>query len=266
MIHYVYKVTDIETGQFYIGSRSTKLNSELDDYLGSWKVWKPKVANLRKEILKDDFNCREDAMKFEAEEITKVINDPLNENYHIPGIGYCVNGRVTVKDKNGKHYSVAIDDPRYLSGEFVMMNKDMVTVKDTNGNVFQVSVFDERYLSGEVMFIQKGYKHTDKALDKIKEKRAVQIIGNRKEETKKKISNKNKLKRGNETSCYNTRWIFNPLTNEKKRIKKDESVPNDWIEGSGSGRIWIINIETKKRKLIRKDEQLPDGWEHTKKV
>lgn len=83
--HYVYKITDSKTKQFYIGSRTCECLPINDDYMGSPSVWSPKDKNrLEKEIIKSDFKTRKDAIEFEAILIEKNIDNELNENYSIP--------------------------------------------------------------------------------------------------------------------------------------------------------------------------------------
>ena len=119
MYHYVYRLDHIETGEFYIGSRSSKYHPTMDKYMGSMVSWKPDKSKLIKKIIKDDFKNREGAIKYEAELITENINDSLNRNFHIPGKGFHTVGLTTVKDLSGNTFNVLVDDPRYLSGELV---------------------------------------------------------------------------------------------------------------------------------------------------
>jgi hypothetical protein len=93
MIHYVYKITDVITNEYYFGSRSSKCNPTEDAYMGSMKVWKPNNNNLIKEILDDTFLTRNDALEYESNIIKNHINDVLNKNYHIPSIGFHTKGR-----------------------------------------------------------------------------------------------------------------------------------------------------------------------------
>jgi len=87
--HYLYKVTDRTTGEYYIGSRTCKCKP-IDDtrYLGSPSTWKPNKKNLIKEILEEGFENREMALEKESELIRKYIDDPLNRNYYIPTRGF----------------------------------------------------------------------------------------------------------------------------------------------------------------------------------
>jgi hypothetical protein len=156
MYHYVYKLEHIETGEFYIGSRSSKRHPTLDNYLGSMKIWKPDKTKLRKIILKSDFSYRESAILFESEEILNNIENSLNRNYHIPSKGFHTNGMVTVRDKNGQTFKVSITDERYLSGELVHNFTGFTNAIDKDGNIFHISTKDPRYLSGELTSLFKG--------------------------------------------------------------------------------------------------------------
>lgn len=156
MYHYVYKLEHIETGEFYIGSRSSQKHPTLDNYLGSMRTWNPDKTKLKKIILKEDFIDRESAISFESQEISNNIKNFLNRNYHIPYVGFHTVGTVTVKDKNGDIFQVSLDDQRYLSGELVGITKGIAIVKDKNGNTFHVSTEDPRYLSGDLVGSTKG--------------------------------------------------------------------------------------------------------------
>lgn len=104
MKHYVYKITDPETNHYYFGSRSCEVNVEEDiEYMGSMKTWKPEdETRLLKEIIKDDFKTREEAIEFESSTIEEHIDDELNENYHIPNKGFHTFGSNEVAKKISK--------------------------------------------------------------------------------------------------------------------------------------------------------------------
>ena len=106
--HYVYKITDPITNEYYIGSRSCN-EIIADNYMGSYYVWKPKdVSRLVKEIIEENFETREDALEYEANLIKSYIDDPLNRNYHIPDknfhntnkIGYWAKHPISDETKN----------------------------------------------------------------------------------------------------------------------------------------------------------------------
>jgi hypothetical protein len=127
MNHYVYRVEDLETGEFYIGSRSTELLPEEDSkYKGSqyyWKLTKDQKDKLEKTIIKSDFSSRTEAVLFEGILIKENFNDPLNRNGTIPDGKYHTKGKAIVKDNDGNILCVDINDERYLNGELVSINK-----------------------------------------------------------------------------------------------------------------------------------------------
>ena len=72
-------------------------------------------------------------------------------------------GKYLMKDKKGNSLGYLYKtDPRYLSGDAVIVKKDNLTtknkvvVKDVNGTVYCVDKDDPRYLSGELVGVNKG--------------------------------------------------------------------------------------------------------------
>jgi len=47
---------------------------------------------------------------------------------------------------------------KHIFGELSSIGKNTITVKDINGNKFRVNKDDPRYLSGELVGINKGIK------------------------------------------------------------------------------------------------------------
>lgn len=119
MNYYIYRVTHIDTGEFYIGSRQCECDPENDSYLGSFKTWQPDTLKLKKEVIEEGFLNRDHAIEREAELIYETINNDLNRNYHIPPDKFHTEGLVPVKDKMQNTFSVSKDNPKYLSGELV---------------------------------------------------------------------------------------------------------------------------------------------------
>lgn len=84
---YIYKVTDKNTGEFYVGSRTCKCPIDKDKYMGSSKYWEdnpPKKDNLFKEVIEYGFKSEEDKFVKESEIINEVFDDPDNVNLHNP--------------------------------------------------------------------------------------------------------------------------------------------------------------------------------------
>jgi len=100
MYHYVYKITDPITNEYYIGSRSCNATPSEDDYMGSYIRWKPEdESRLVKEILSDKFDNRSDAILYEASLIRENIDNELNRNYHIPSERFATAG-IPLTDKH----------------------------------------------------------------------------------------------------------------------------------------------------------------------
>ena len=75
MKHYLYKITNLQTNQFYIGVRSSN-DPTTDKYMGSSSVWNKKwvkenIQYLRKEILDESFLDRKSANLAEVELLKK---------------------------------------------------------------------------------------------------------------------------------------------------------------------------------------------------
>jgi hypothetical protein len=91
--HYVYKLTNPNSGEFYYGSRTCKCNPADDTYMGSMVSWKVDKSKLVKELINTNFETRKDALEYEAKLITENIKHPLNRNYNIPGNEFCNTGK-----------------------------------------------------------------------------------------------------------------------------------------------------------------------------
>lgn len=120
--NYFYKITNNINNHFYYGIHST---DNLDDgYMGSgsrlkFAYKKYGIENFTKEILKF-FDTREECAEYEAEMITEELQTDIN-CYNIAGggDGFASSGTITAKSKDGEYYQISINDPKWLSGEFV---------------------------------------------------------------------------------------------------------------------------------------------------
>jgi len=248
--HYFYKITNNLNGHFYYGVHNT---DNLDDgYMGSgtrlhYAYKKYGIGNFTKEILKF-FDTTKEAFDYESE----VVNENLIKNincYNITngGEGWGFNGLATVKDKNGNTFSVPIDDPRYISGELLPINKNKVTVKDKNGNTFSVSVNDPRYISGELVSNMVGLVHTkDKngniftvAKDdpRYLTHKLIPLYTGTKwtDEQKKKLKEKfanTPHQKGKSNSQYGTKWIYKDnICIKVKKEELDKYINDGWLIG-----------------------------------
>lgn len=177
MYHYVYKLENTETGEFYIGSRSSKCRPSLDKYMGSMCTWDVDKNILKKIIIKDDFLERSDAMLFEIDCIKNNIENPLNRNYNIPGESFHTHNMITVKDNNGKTYLISKDDHRYINGELKFMwvgKKHTETAKEKMSNSAKKRIIPkdvEKERREKISSKLKGVKKSDDFVKKMSESR-----------------------------------------------------------------------------------------------
>lgn len=91
-VHYIYRITHVPTGQFYVGSRTCACAPEMDVYFGSGahSAWlMSEKESCSREIL-GTYPTRGEANVAETELLTRVIDAPL-----------CLNKRVTNPENAG---------------------------------------------------------------------------------------------------------------------------------------------------------------------
>jgi hypothetical protein len=152
------------------------------------------------------------AVKKDGQTFSVKTNDPRYLSGELKSINY---GTVIVKDKNGNNFRVNTNDCKYLSGEYVAVCKGLVLVKDKNSNCLMVHKEDPRYLSGELLHFWTNKKH--------------------KEESKKKIGEKNSLnQKGEKNSNFGKCWIYSLAEKRSISIKKQELenyLKLGWVKG-----------------------------------
>lgn len=79
------------------------------------------------------------------------VDDPEIKQYK-----RCTPGLVTVKDSTGKTMKVAVDDPRYVSGELQHNWKGMVVVYNEHHKAICVPITHPKVVSGEYQRVTKG--------------------------------------------------------------------------------------------------------------
>ena len=202
---YVYKVTDIYTNEYYIGSRKFDGDIMEDKYLGSPYTWKPNVKNLKKVIIQSDFKSMEEAILYERYIIIGCIDDPLNRNYSIPNGRFHRVNLITAISKEGKIVSIHKKDPLF-GVEYFGITKGLVLVRDKGNNIFLISKNDERYLNGELLNNNIFTSHKGE---------------NHKNWNKKQINNgiSQKLVDCSEIESYlNNGWIIGTLQKNKRTV------------------------------------------------
>jgi hypothetical protein len=109
---YIYKMIHPETGEFYIGSRKSKVEPNNDiNYRGSSATWYRQLSKdiiqnvLIKEILDSSISSKEDLNEAEIKWISENIKNPLCKNAHIPGLGFYILG--SFSDEHKKNISLS---------------------------------------------------------------------------------------------------------------------------------------------------------------
>lgn len=130
--HYVYRITNIVAQKHYYGKRNCSTEPKLDlgiKYFSSSKdklfivEQKTNPQNFKYKIIRL-FNTVEEATAFEIRLHNK-FDVGINPSFYNRSkqtstkFSFDGTGTVTVKDINGNASRVSVNDPRYLSGEFV---------------------------------------------------------------------------------------------------------------------------------------------------
>ena len=213
MYYTIYKTTNKINGKIYIGSHKTE---NLDDnYMGSGKylkyaIEKHGIENFDKEIL-FVYDNAQDMWKKEAELVTvEFIAEENTYNLKVGGFGgwdwINENGigqqaaKLGAKQSNISQRYLRENDPEWV--ERCKIKRSIAMKK--------------AYEEGKLVYTNplafKGKTHT--------------------EETKRRIGEKNsKHQTGEGNSQYGTRWIHSLELKQSKRIKKDEPLPDGWVEG-----------------------------------
>lgn len=119
--HYVYKLTDLDTGRFYIGKRSCSFPPDADPYRGSgrWtKEMSAKGVSLHREILAE-FISNEEAIAEEQRQFRIHDNDPLCMNDGLPS-------RLRSKCSNSPYFGTGTENgtvPKFQPSSTVFPSK-----------------------------------------------------------------------------------------------------------------------------------------------
>lgn len=263
MYYTIYKITNLINNKIYIGKHKTlDIN---DSYFGSGKLLKLAIdkygfENFKKEIIymfDNESEMNEKEKELVNEEFVK-SND--NYNMKIGGDGgwdhmigktlvYDENNNIVVIDDyensdknhifkntvmityNGTNKRVSINDPMYLSGEYISIIKNKVQVIDLDNKIISIDIDDERYTSG--LLKHKNYdlmtnsvmmrnKLTNKCefINKLDERRfsdEYELVGGYKKDNVSIIDNDGKVKRIS-TDEYNN-GNYTHITKNKVTVK-----------------------------------------------
>lgn len=211
---------EIETGEFYFGSRTSKLHPTNDCYFGSMKVWKPNKKNLKKIILKEEFNNREDAIEYEKLIIKQFINDPLNRNYNIPHTNFYVHQELF----NYKGHQQGEKNSQY--GTRWIYNTNGVAKKIKKDGIILRGWYPGRTSTSKPYSPGKGQKGENNS------QFGTCWITNGIDT--KKMKKNDSVPLGWKLGCVNKkmvgyRWINNGVIN--KKLKLNNVLPKDWFYG-----------------------------------
>lgn len=239
-IPYTYLIGWSEHNTFYYGRRTAK-NCHPEDlwvkyFTSSKEVKKFRKINGDPDIIqiRKTFPNNPDACKLWECSVLQKMNAQHNPKFLNKRNGdhkWDRTGTVVVKDQEGNIFSVSIDDPRYISGEFVSIIKGKVFVKDKENKCFSVDKNDPRYVSGELVSFKIGNKSTTGYTNEYRKNNGYKTIPGRPKgsrdglETRKKKSETRKGKltvRDKEGNCF-------MVDKNDQRIKSKELI---WISKS----------------------------------
>lgn len=273
--HIIYKTTCDITKRFYYGMHST--NNLKDGYLGSGSELSRSLKKYGREnhsietleFLED----RKSLKKREAEILTEtILHDPMCMNLAKGGGGsdYTI-GLVIVKDIIGNTLSVHNNDPRFLSGELVGIQKGFVYTKDKNDNRYFVDKTDSRYLSGELKFIHHGlisvkdkYNNTMQISNNDSRYLTGELVGCSKGFVNVKDNNGNITQISTDDPRYlsgELKYIWSDKKHKEKsklKIGEANSKHQKGKRNSQYGTIWVTDGLNNKR--IKKNDDIPSGW------
>lgn len=217
MFYYLYKITNLVNGKFYVGIHKTK--SMDDGYMGSGKVIKSAIQkhgflNFKKDIL-EHFDTSEAMYAREAE----VVNEEflLREDvYNLRRGGY-----------GGFDYINSLrtaDDQKAISSLGGIANS-----RKRKNDAIHDKICNDKIRVG----VRKAYENGFKSILMLSKE--IQQLGNSPEaRTKAKITAKNTFKQighqqGDKNSSFGTMWITDEVINNK--IKKTDSIPIGFRKG-----------------------------------
>jgi len=205
--HYIYRTTCLINNKYYIGMHSTD-NLE-DGYQGSGTILARSIRyhgreNHQTEIL-EFLPSREELRKREAQLITEeLLDDRMCMNLVLGGSGGCTTESQFKRASAGGKAAVKILEE---------LRKDPEWVKNNSTNISK----------GIRLAMQNG-KFTPPSFEGKTHSK----------QTKKKMSEKAKLRTGNKNSQFGTCWVYNSETKQCIKIKNteiDSYLTNGWTKG-----------------------------------
>lgn len=244
MKYYVYKITNLINGNFYIGKRTHK-NPYSDSYMGSGKLIKEAISkkgitNFKKEIIAI-FETNEEAAQLERQLVTKdVIKSNKCYNMHEGGhggFGHINNGDDQHIERCRKAGRAAITQlhQKIKAGQISRKNMrvwDSYSAREAS-NSFHAGLSGDKekwkrklslnnHMNNKIWCIPIG--STDYTLRK-------PFDASRLPEGWIPIRAHRDSKKRKHMGCYNKIWIYNENLRINKLIDSTENIPEDWKRG-----------------------------------
>jgi len=210
MLHYVYKITNLENGMFYIGKHSTE---HIDDgYMGSGKlltraIFKHGIEKFKKEILEFfDSDC--EALAYERELVTiDLVERKDTYNLTVGGSGgwYAVNTNEELRKEKNAEAARSMNSKTWNDEKFVERAKKRAS-----------ETFRRLHAEGKIKpHDWSGKKHTENTIENMRRSHAGKHDGEK-------------------NSQFNTCWIYSLEKKENKKINRgslDEWLEKGWLLG-----------------------------------
>lgn len=270
--NYVYKVTNLINNKEYIGVHRT--NNIEDGYMGSGKyikrsIQKHGIGNFKKVIIAF-FNTYKDALALEKKLVTEeYINKPNTYNIKEGGYGSAKWSKEFLKTLS-KSATKRWEEPGYRQKMIKSFNTP--TGKEARSKGIKNWIKNNPEAHNERMIkINKNPDKIKKTADKHRgAKRSPQACKNVANGLQKKIDTNPVW--AAEHSGKNMYYIYNPVSKEIKRTKKENTLPGGWVAGSGpkknisnykdmnKGSVFAYDPNTLQIKRYKSKIQVPFNW------
>jgi len=209
MYYYVYQITNLINGKFYVGKHKSARHPDKNGYYGSGKkivaaIEKYGISNFKKEVLCYCSSNDEMAIK-EAEIVTKdFVKRKDTYNMHTGGFGGWDHylGTEAHKKSSGRGGKKSVKKLHQMLSEAKANNTEYYCnwYKNTVTSIKKRTCFD-------------GW---------------VNLSNDERKKRKKRLSEQSI---GKKNSQYGTRWIYSLTEKKCKKILKNDPLPEGWLEG-----------------------------------
>ena len=291
--NYLYRITNLKERKHYYGTRTSKnvlpsqdlgiryFSTSYDKEFINDQQIHPENYRYKVIVISDSIK-KIVSLEIKLHNKFKVSTNPNFYNKSIQtSTSFNTSGRVAVHDKNGNCFSTVVDDPKYISGEYLHTSKGLCSVKDKDGNCFQVSKDDPRYISGELVGVRRGLvsvidENGKRFTVAVNDPRYLsgELIHHNKGKGTDLVMAKDKNGNFFRVPKNDPRYVSGELFSIMKGLvcvkdkegnyfqvpKNDPRYLSGELSGPSKGTKYIHNLELKTNKRIGPNEPLPDGW------